>query len=125
MIAHGQSPFLECSSKGDKRFSAFSARIKARGNRSIEEIYQASKVFLDGTTGLSWREAKGKRASNSEETRALYSELWNEYIKENRELIEVLVQASGLSDIFGQQNSCCQATELFRIRQAVIDFRKT
>ena len=52
MIRHGSPPYLECSSKGDKRFSAFSARIRARGNRSIEEVYQAAKVFSDGTTGL-------------------------------------------------------------------------
>jgi hypothetical protein len=75
MIQHGTAPFLECSSRGDRRFSAFAARIKSRGNKSIEEIYQAAKVFADGSTGLSWREAKGKRAVNADEVRALYSVL--------------------------------------------------
>jgi hypothetical protein len=52
VIRFGIAPFLECSSKGDKRFSAFSARIIALDNRSIEEIYQAAKIFVDGTSNL-------------------------------------------------------------------------
>ena len=66
MIKHGVAPYLECSGKGDKRFSAFYARIKADRNRSIEEIYQAAKVFEGGITNLSWREAKGRKAVNAE-----------------------------------------------------------
>ena len=116
MIKHGVSPFLECSSKGDKRFSAFYARIKSRGNKSIEEIYQASKVFEDGRTNLSWKEAKGKEAQNKNEIKILYSKLWDEYIHEKPELIKVLGAASGLSDIFGQPGHVCQATELWRIK---------
>lgn len=91
MIQHGSPPFLECSSKGDSRLSAFRAKIRARGDRSIEEIYQGAKVFADGTTGLSWREAKGKRAVNADEVRALYSVLWDEYIAENPHLLDVAV----------------------------------
>ena len=116
MIRHGEAPFLECSSKGDKRFSAFSARIRGRDNRSIEEIYQAAKVFEDGSSGLTWREAKGKTAVNMDSVRKLYSALWDEYIAENPHLIPVLTSASGLSDIFGQNGHACQATELWRIR---------
>lgn len=116
MIRHGTAPFLECSSKGDKRFSAFYARIKSRGNRSIEDIYQASKVFADGSTGLSWKEAKGRRAVNQDEVTSLYAKLWDEYIGENPQLLDVIANASGLQDIFGQPGSCCQASELWRIR---------
>lgn len=116
MIRHGEPPYLECSSKGDRRFSAFSARIKARGNRTIEEIYQGSKIFSDGSTGLGWREAKGKTAVNIEEVRQLYAQLWDEYLGENPHLVKVLKEASGLSDIFGQPGHACQATELWRIR---------
>ena len=61
MIRHGAAPFLECSSRGERRLSASAARIHGRGNRSIENIYQAAKVFADGSTGLSWREAKGRK----------------------------------------------------------------
>ena len=80
MIKHGSAPFLECSTKGDKRFSAFCARIDSRGGKSIEEIYQAAKVFEDGSTGLTWRQAKGRKAINQDEILVLYSQLWDEYI---------------------------------------------
>lgn len=116
MIRHGIAPFLECSSKGDARLSAFSARLRSHGGRSIEEIYQAAKVFADGSTGLTWREAKGRRAVNMDEVRTLYGRLWDEYVDENPHLLDVIGQASGLSDIFGQPGNACQATELWRIR---------
>lgn len=115
MIKHGFAPFLECSSKGDKRFSAFYARIKARGNKTIEEIYQASKVFSDGTTNLSVKNAKGQKAENMDDISKLYSELWNEYFEENPELLKVISKYSGFSDIFGQTGHVCQATEIYRI----------
>ena len=116
MIRHGKEPYLECSSKGDKRFSAFYARLKKYDNKSIEEIYQASKIFENGETGLSWKEAKGRKAINQEECHKLNGKLWDEYISENKELLGVLKSASGLSDMFGQEGHACQATELWRIR---------
>lgn len=124
MIQHGEAPFLECSSRGDKRFSAFYARIKKYGNKTIEELYQAAKVFEDGSTGLTWREAKGRKAVNAEETARLYRKLWQRYIKENPRLLRVLIDASGLSDIFGQEGHMCQATELWRIRRKAIRERR-
>ena len=117
MIKHGEAPYLECSSRGDKRFSAFYARLKIYDNRSIEEIYQARKVFEDGSTGLTWRQAKGRKPVNVDEVRRLYSYLWDMYIIENPELLQVLLGASGVSDMFGQKGHQCQATELWRIRQ--------
>lgn len=125
MIQHGVPPFLECSSRGEKRFSAFYARIRAREGKSIEEIYQAAKVFASATrgwiTGLSWKEAKGVRALNQDEVNALYSQLWDEYISENPHLIPLLVSATGLSDRFGREGHACQATELWRIREKFIN----
>ena len=118
MIKHGEAPYLECSSRGDKRFSAFYARLKIYANRSIEEIYQARKVFEDGSTGLTWRQAKGRKPVNVDEVRRLYSCLWDMYIIENPELLQVLLDASGVSDMFGQKGHQCQATELWRIRQS-------
>lgn len=113
MIKHGEAPFLECSSRGDKRFSAFYARV---GWRSIEDRYQAAKQFEDGSTGLTWRQAKGRKAVNAQDCADLYSALWDQYIESNPELLEVIKAATGLSDMFGQPNHCCQATELWRIR---------
>jgi len=117
MIKHGIPPHLECSSRGDKRFSAFFARIQKRNGRTIEELYQGHKI-INGITGHTWKEAKGKMADNQEECNRFYSILWDEYIKENPHLLEILKKAVGLSDTFGQANHCCQATELWRIRNA-------
>lgn len=116
MINVGTFPYLECSTRGDSRFSAFHARIKEREDKSIEEIYQAAKIFEGGVTNLSWREAKGRKAVNQRAVSTFYGVLWNEYILENPKLLKDLRQASGLSDIFGQPKRCCQALELWRIR---------
>ena len=116
MVQHGSAPFLECSTKGNKMLSALVARIKGRGNQRIEDIYQAAKVFDGGITGLDWKAAKGRRPVNIVEVRALYSQLWDEYIAENPDLLDVIKNASGLSDIFGKEGNACQATELWRIR---------
>jgi len=116
VIRHGEPPYLECSTRGDRRFSAFHARPRAHGGLSIEQLYQRKKVLADGRTNLPWRQAKGKPAVNAEECARLYSRLWDQYIAENPELLAVLRAASGVSDIFGQPGHCCQATELWRIR---------
>jgi len=121
MIKHGEPPYLECSSKGEKRFSAFYARV---GCVSIEERYQAAKVFEDGTTGLSWKEAKGRHAINMPEVSELYENLWRQYILANPELIPLLLRAKGLSDQFGQEGHNCQATVLWKIRNEIIDVIK-
>jgi hypothetical protein len=115
MVRHGIAPFYECSSKGDRRFSAFYARLDGK---SIEEIYQGAKVFHGGLTGLSPQQAKGKRAQNMDEVRKLYSDLWDRYIAENPKLLDILLKVPGLSDVFGTPGNACQATELWRIRAA-------
>jgi len=120
MIRHGVAPFLECSSRGDVRFSAFHARVRNIGNFTIEHLYQAAKVFPDGSTGLGWRQAKGRIAVNAEWCGKYYSHLWDWYIYENQHLLPVLREATGLSDMFGQPGRCCQATELWRIRGGVL-----
>jgi hypothetical protein len=117
MIRHGEPPYLECSSQGDKRFSAYYARIRRLGNKSIEQLYQAKKVFKDGATGLPIDEARGLRPINDVEVCDYYSRLWDAYIQENPHLLKVLNEASGLSDKFGKPGHCCQATELWRIKR--------
>lgn len=117
MLKYGEAPFLECSTKGDKRFSPFCARIEARKAQTIESLYQAAKVFPDGSTGLSWQEAKSRQAVNKEELNIFYAQLWDEYIAENLHLIPILIAQTGLSDMFGRAGHPCQVTELWRIRE--------
>ncbi len=121
MIVIGNPPYLECSTRGDKRFSPFYARPSCLAGFSIEDAYHATKVFDDGATGLGWREAKEKRRSghavvNQGECNELYTQLWDEYMRENPHLLDVIRSASGLSDMFGQPGGPCQALELWRIR---------
>lgn len=116
MVRHGSPPYLECSSRGDTRFSPFFAAIKGRGGRTIEELYQGAKVFRGGVTGQHWRKAKGRRAINQAECDVLYRQLWDEYIAENPELVEVLKAATGVADGFGKPGDNCQANELWAIR---------
>jgi hypothetical protein len=117
MVRHGEPPYLECSSKGDKRFSAFYARVNKHGD-TIENLYQGAKIFADGRTGLSWREAKGLKPVNGEYTRWLYSYLWDTYFEENPQLFDVVEFFNGFADTFGQVGHCCQATEIHRIVSA-------
>ena len=114
MIRHGKPPYLECSSMGDKRFSALYARVDGK---TIEQHYQEAKVFECGTI-LPWRKRKGLKAANAAHCLALYSQLWDRYIAEHPELLDVLVTASGVSDFYGKKGSACQATELWRIRNS-------
>ena len=115
MIKHGIAPYLECSSKGYTQLSAFYARIKGRDNKTIEEIYQGAKIFEDGTTGLHWKQAKGKKAVNTEALGTLYQQLWEEYFEENPELYHKIQQYQGFSDMFGQEGHNCQANSIYNI----------
>ena len=63
-----------------------------------------------------WRKAKGKRAINQIEVAELYELLWREYLKKNPWLMQILTEASGLSDVFGQTGHVCQATTLWSLR---------
>lgn len=129
MLRFGTEPYLECSSKGDKRFSAFYAKIYdcnlngGKVYRTIEEIYQGSKRFEVEGTGLDWRVAKGKKPLNVEECRVLYSKLWDKYFEENPELLEDIKQYNGFSDIFGQEGHACQAEEIYRIWNEIYNRR--
>ena len=126
MIRHGQAPYLECSSRGERRLSAMFASPSSLNGKTIEEAYQSAKVFTGVPFGtLSWREAKGRRASNQKECAAIYARLWDEYIAENHFLLDMICSATGLSDMFGAPGSVCQATELWRIRNKYLAFSRT
>jgi len=113
VIRIGKPPYLECSSRGDKRFSAFYAKVNGK---SIEDQYQAAKIFEDGSRGLTWKEAKGRKPINHDEISKLYKELWKQYLLNNLTLLRGIKQASGLSDMFGQEGHNCQALTLWELR---------
>ena len=115
MLKFGHEPFLECSSKGDYRFSAFKARLKQYNNKSIEELYQAAKIFDGNITNQGWRYAKGKKPLNAEFCRQFYSYLWTVWFIENPKAVGYVRKFNGTSDIFGQEGRACQAEEIYKI----------
>lgn len=93
---------FECSSKGDKRFSAFYARLN--DGRSIEEHYQCDVKGYD-VGGTNWRLGKGKapkRSITKEQQWAEYKGLWSTYFKRNPQLLDVIKQSGKtvLTDCF-------------------------
>jgi len=95
-------PYYECSSKGDKRFSAIFAKID---NKSIEEIYQLDIKGYRGEVEH-WKDAKGKEPKNItyEEAYEQYLNLWIKYFNNNPELyFEIREKAKDktITDMFG------------------------
>lgn len=114
---------LECSSKGDIRFSALGAKIMVNGKLdTIENHYQLSKRFL-GENGEviipnTWREAKGKKIEYFEVGRksfepkyfsAFYNLMWVKYLDKNPELVQFAKGFDDFSDMFKGKSINCQA----------------
>lgn len=107
---------LECSSKGDKRYSAFYANVTVFGrNTNIERHYQSCKKFNDPTItkakGLQpdFIEIKGKKLDKKYLT-PWYKLLWVKYLDNNPDLVEYASQFDDFHDIFKGKNTInCQA----------------
>ena len=110
---------LECSSKGDKRFSAFYARVTVFGKwDSIENHYQLCKRF-DDIIPKTWKDAKGKTPTHIHingkdlELKYLtmfYKLLWMKYLDNNKNLVEFASTFDDFNDIFkGKKSLNCQA----------------
>ena len=127
MKRYGNPPYLECSTRGDKRFCALHARIKKRGGKVIEFLYQSYKKFdrfpyvkseIDPENTIEWVTNIGLEASNQAECDKFYAKLWDEYIGEHPELYEILQNSTGFSDIFGVPGKKSAAEQLWRIKNA-------
>ncbi|GJD22836.1 hypothetical protein RIVM261_077920 [Rivularia sp. IAM M-261] len=84
----------EVLSVGDSRFSALNAKLK--DGRTIEEAYQLD-VKGYRTQGNDWRLGKGKPPLNpmsKEELYQAYKALWQDWSKENPQLIQELAEKS-------------------------------
>lgn len=100
-------PPYECSSKGDRRFSALYARLK--DGRTIEAHYQCDvKGYEPG--GTNWKLGKGKpplRHYSSSDLFSDYAALWWRYFKLNPHLaieIRKISETHNLFDSFGKGN---------------------
>lgn len=103
---------LECSSKGDKRFSAFYAKL---GNRSIEEIFQSRKLGEDGQPVGKGRKPAYVLIRDERHPLPMLSELyyalWHRYLTRHPSLIEFLESYDGFTDQFDKSGRVWLKTE--------------
>lgn len=110
---------LECSSKGDRRFSAFYAMIPLAGTYdSIENHYQLSKRNGDVKPN-NWKELKGKPITHFEidgisiplkYEEALYNLMWLIYLDMCPTLVKFASKFDDYTDMFRRNNGVvCQA----------------
>jgi hypothetical protein len=108
---------LECSSRGDRRFSAFYAKLP--DGRSIEEHYQCDVKGHD-PGGRNWRKGKGKPpVDRSVDTQSAYDNLWRQWLALNPELRTELARLKQdgyvFSDMFAHGRLPNQADTLYRL----------
>lgn len=121
MVRAGHPPFYEVSSRGDKSLSAFWVTIGMYGGHTIEQLYQSHKTFDGHSYPIKdYKKAKGLKPDDPEECARFYSHLWDLAAEEHDYIREAALQHTGFSDIFGRKGSCCQAIELFRIREKLL-----
>lgn len=120
---------LECSTKGDTRFSAFGARVRVFGLEDLIEFhYFLSKQFNNIKAPSykdSWtvkmkylRDTKGKTPDHIriaghkfslDSMSQWYYFLWLKYLSENPDLVQYLSLFDDYNDIFGKPDRLCQA----------------
>jgi hypothetical protein len=111
---------LECSSKGDKRFSALYAKIN---NISIEDRYQLLKKFLYNQKILhpeNFKQAKHWQYKNEYKLidfkvnnqifslkylTAYYKYLWYIYLVSNKQLVNYIKKFDTFTDCFAKENT--------------------
>jgi len=114
---------LECSSKGDKRFSAFYATVTVDGKLdTIENHYQLAKRF-GNFIPKTWRDAKGRKPTHFEvhgkkypleKLSLFYDLLWWQYLDNNQNLVEDLLKYDGYKDSFAKKGCNDQASSISR-----------
>jgi hypothetical protein len=119
---------LECSSRGDKRFSAFYAYVEFNGiYANIETHYQACKKFNRPVTKPKghkpdYIEINGKTFEIKYLT-PFYKLLWVKYLDDHPELVGYASEFDDFHDMFKGKNTInCQADV---IRQYVKDGRES
>ena len=109
----------EISSKGDKRFSAFNAKIQEFDNLTIEVLYQCTDLYGNGNDpiGLDWRKGKGQPPANGKTPEQLYEgykELWTYWMVENMYLFVELADLAAQSGYV--ISDCCASTPVNQAR---------
>jgi hypothetical protein len=136
----GNGMNLECSTKGDKRFSAWYANVIVYGQtNSIEQHYQFSKVFMLNGQQTSFTDVKyikhiqyqgnkpitfrvNKCMFDISLLSAWYKSLWLKYLDANPDLVQFASQYSTFTDMFSKKGSLNSQADV--IRQYIKDGRE-
>lgn len=113
MIIWTRNQGYECSSVGDKRFSAFAAKMP--DGRSIEQWYQCDVKGYD-VGGTNWRLGKGKPpkfAFSPDELWNLYLSLWRLWALRN---VSLLLELKKLAE--QNSNMLCDRFASTNVNQA-------
>lgn len=127
---------LECSSKGDKRFSALFAKVNVSGIfDSIENHYQLCKRARNDKGEVivpkNWKDLKGKKVDffvmngitfPESYLTQYYKLLWVKYLDANPTLVSYASEFDDFNDIFKGKSVNCQADV---VRQYVKEGRKS
>ena len=110
---------LECSSKGDRRFSAMYAKVEVFGvTDSIENHYQRSKRDAKGSPVRKGQPVNHFVLNNRKFPAAMltgfYRLLWIKYPGKNPELVEYARQFDEFTDIFRGKNTVNCQTDVIR-----------
>lgn len=118
------STMLECSSIGDKRFSAFYAKVNFMGKcESIEKLYQEAKRF--NGSSYSMEIAKGRIPTSfvvgDEEFEIVhlsdyYKYLWLLYFQQHEYYLDYINQFDIFTDKFKGNSINCQADVIYELR---------
>jgi hypothetical protein len=113
---------LECSSRGDRRFSAFFASLPVDGKQTtIEAAYQGAKRFSGEPPAPDWRANKGRKPDrlvigrsevSGQYARAYYDLLWVKYLDSHPELVEEARSYDEFTDMFARPGSVSQADSI-------------
>lgn len=115
---------LECSSTGDRRMSAFYAKVNFLFSQgTIEDFYQGAKRF--NGEQLSTKEAKGetptsfvilKKEYSVEQLSMFYDYLWTLYFVQNPHYLDYINQFETFTDKFKGSSVNCQADTIQKIK---------
>lgn len=127
---------LECSSKGDKRFSALYAKVYVNKKLdSIENHYQKSKVFLNLKTNETFQCEDFKRTKaiqyktkdykligfningiflEKEFLSDWYKALWYKYLITNKHLLVIINEYDTFTDCFKRKNTINSQSDVMK-----------
>lgn len=113
----------ECSSRGDRRFSAMFANVvnkKTGQMTTIEKLYQAAKRNAEGLPAgkgqyPAYMEIDGEKYSNEAMVPYYYS-LWVDYFTDNPNYVIVVRNYDTFTDMFRGKSKACQADAVKIVR---------